>query len=253
MAQLPPVSTQDGGSSRRSTSSPRNVLIGVVVAAVLVAAAVVLAVLLNRDTEDTSAGDDSPPAATSEGGFRVGGEAVSGVEPVEVVVYDDYLCAQCAEDEAQIGGYLTEQAALGVIELEYRLVAMPGDSEVEQSYAQRAAAAAACVAEDAGVDGFLVYRRALYLNRETLVDKGYEDTDLADLARNEDFDGANDCIESDAYESWVTTNTETATAAAVEAGSVVLVEGQAADPGEDGTLQLQDMLAAVSAARAEVQ
>jgi protein-disulfide isomerase len=252
MAQLPSVSIQGDGSSRRSATSFRSLLIGVA-AAVLVAAGVVVAVLLSRDTEDTGGADDPPAGATAEGGFRVGGEAVQGLEPVQVVVYDDYLCAQCAEDEAQIGSYLTEQAGLGVIELEYRLVALPGASEVEQSYAQRAAAAAACVAEDAGVDGFLVYRRALYLNRETLVDKGYEDTDLADLARNEDLDDAGDCIESDAHESWVTTNTESATAAGVDAGSTVLVDGQAAEPGEDGTLQLQDMLAAVSAARVEAE
>jgi protein-disulfide isomerase len=219
------------------------------VAVMLVAVAILVGVLFSRGTGSSGGEASVPPSATDEGGFRVGGGKTEGVEPVEVVLYDDFLCADCAETESQLGGYLATQAETGVVDLEYRPVALPGDTAVEQTYAVRAGAAAACVAESDGIDGFLVYRRALYLNAQALTSDGYEDGALADLADDEGLDGARECIESDSYEGWVTANTEAAAAAGVEAVPAVLVAGEPVSAGEDGKLQLDDMLAAVSAAR----
>jgi protein-disulfide isomerase len=241
------VSSSDARSSRSRT------VLQAVAAVALVGLVVLVVVLLTRDGDDgSSSGSTVPASATDGGGFAYESEAeLEGFEPVPVVFYDDYVCADCAEADVQIGSYLQQQADLGVLALEYRPVALPGETSVEQSYAVRAGAAAACVAEEVGAAGFVTYRTALYANQQQLTSAGYEDTVLADLAEHEGLDAARDCIESDTYEGWVRSSTEAAAGDGVDDVPAVQVAGEPVDAGDDGALQLQDILGAVAAAQVE--
>jgi len=213
----------------------------------LVAAVVAVLLFVGRDD---AADANAPATATEDGGFRFVTEAeVEGLEPVHVAFYDDFLCAGCADAETQIGGYLRQQADLGLLELEYRPVALPGDTRVQRSYAVRAAAAAACVAENDGMDGYLTYRTSLYRNVQPLTSGGYEHDVLVDLAEQSDLTDSSDCIDSGSYESWVTARSDAAMADGVDPLPAILVEGEPVDAGQDGAVQLPDILAAVAQAQ----
>ncbi|ODT42305.1 MAG: protein-disulfide isomerase [Microbacterium sp. SCN 70-200] len=156
--------------------------------------------------------------------------------PVEIHVYVDYLSPTAREwqlaNSAQLSTWVTD----GAVTLTYHPVAMLTAKSNGTKYSLRAASAAACVATYAP-DSFFAFNADLLERQPSIDSDGLSDKMLADLAQangGDDLTRLRDCIETEAFASWVKTSTESAVAGidgtdglALTGNSLVTVNGQA--------------------------
>ncbi len=225
-----------------------------VVVVILVVAAVAIIPRLGKD-------GPTPEGVTADNGFRytaadvpgTGAPTASGtapaIAPVEVVLYEDFQCPTCKAFESAAGSYLEEQVALGAADVEYRPIAIL-DRASSTAYSTRSASAAACVYEDAGIDVYVKFHDALYANQPPEGGTGLTADNLAQIAEQS---GASDsvasCISRGAYEDWTARATEAASKAGVTGTPTVRVNGKDVTGQGGGAPSMQDLMAAISAAR----
>jgi hypothetical protein len=134
--------------------------------------------------------------------------------PVQIHVYVDYLSTPAREWQLANTTQLSSWVAEGAATLTYHPVSMLSAKSNGTKYSLRAASAAACVATYAPAS-FFAFNEDL-LNRQPAVDSdGFSDKELADLALangSDDPKRLRDCIETEAYASWVKAATERAVA-----------------------------------------
>lgn len=137
---------------------------------------------------------------------------VAETPAVEIQVYVDYLSPGAREWQLANAKQLTSWVDTGAVSLSYHPVSMLTAKSNGTKYSLRAAAAAACVAQNSP-DTFFTFNGEL-LTRQPAVDSdGFSDVELADLAQ---ASGADDpktvraCIEDGAYLSWAKAATERA-------------------------------------------
>ncbi len=131
---------------------------------------------------------------------------------VDIRVYVDYLSTGSRDFQLANVEQLSEWVSEGAATLSYYPVAMLTAKSNGTKYSLRAAAAAACVAQNSP-DYFFAYNNALLSEQPDVESDGYTDTELADLAIASGVDGpkvVRSCIEKQSYVSWARTATERA-------------------------------------------
>ena len=204
---------------RASDDRGRRSRAGLTVVIVLAAIALVAASTALLQRQESSEADDiaAPRNATESFGFRLTPAIATGTDvadpAITVAVYEDFLCPTCRQFEEQSGAFLREAVASGRIVVEYRPFTFLLSATTNE-YTQRAANAAACVADEAGVAAYAAMHDLLYVNQPPEGGAGPEDDRLVELAREAGAPDAGDCIRDRTFDAWV----EAALAEGREAG-----------------------------------
>ncbi|EFQ84658.1 DsbA-like protein [Aeromicrobium marinum DSM 15272] len=174
---------------------------------VLVIAAVAVAGYVLSGREDAAEADAATPANSTESfGFRLTPALATGTEvpdpPVTVALYEDFLCPSCRIFEERSGAYLRDAVTQGRIVLEYRPFTFLIGASTNR-YTERAANAAACVADSAGVVPYANFHDLLYANQPAEGVAGHEDPVLVDFAAQAGAPDIAACVEEERFADWV--------------------------------------------------
>jgi protein-disulfide isomerase len=226
------------------------------IALALVAVVVIVVVVITNSIRPAGPG----PANMASDGIRIGQDFVAETTPaldadddpvpsettaasdtVDIVVYLDYLCPICGQFEAANNEYIAGLVDSGAATVEYHPVAILTNQSVGTRYSNRAANAAACVANHSP-NSFFDFNTALFEQQPEEGTRGLDDAALSDIASG--IEGVVDpariatCIDDEKFGSWVTAATQRAidgpipnsTVDALPGTPLVLVNGQRYDP-----------------------
>ena len=177
----------------------------------------------------------APATATTTSGETVGNG------PVQVKLYEDFICPHCKDFENSSGSAINELVNDGKIKVTYNTVAFLDPASTTQ-YSTRAAAAAACAA-DGGK--FKEYHDALYAQQPAEGSAGLSDSQLISIGGSVGLDqnSFGPCVNSGKYKPWVASVTDQASKDGVTGTPTVVVNNQViANPTPDA------IVAAVNAA-----
>lgn len=172
-------------------------------------------------TSATSGGDDGAADAGQLEGL------------VPVVIYEDFLCPACGLLHEQAGELLSSQVAGGHISLEYRPFAFLVNASSDE-YSQRAANAAACVADLAGVPAFVTMHGLLFEHQPAEGAAGLSDAELTAFAETAGAAGVGSCITERTFDPWVAQALQAAVAADVVSTPTIWVDGISIVKSTDG-------------------
>lgn len=128
--------------------------------------------------------------------------AAGAAAPVEVILYEDFLCPACGALEQNSGAFLSSAVESGDISIEYR----PYSFLLQQStneYSQRAWNAAICVYDKGGAKAFKTYHDLLFANQPQEGGPGPEDPELISLAEQAGVTGIESCVNKQTYKRWI--------------------------------------------------
>lgn len=177
----------------------------------------------------------NPRHATEEFGFLSTGPGATGDSPVPVVITEDFLCSSCALFHSEASDFLNEQLSAGSITVEYRPISFLAAASPNE-YSQRAANAAACVADEAGVQGFLAMHDTLFEHQPKHGAAGPSDAELTEFASAAGAPEAASCIEQRRFAAWDARGLEAAVASGVRETPYVQVGGSAVVRSVNGKL-----------------
>lgn len=221
--------------------------------ALVVIVAVVGAVgLLWLQSRDDGAGVVVPQYASDDYGFVLTPELVGaeGDATDAVVLYEDFLCSSCKAFHEASGGYLADQVAAAAIALEYRPIAFLSNSAGDE-YSQRAANAAVCVADAAGVEAYATMHDLLLVHQPPSDGPGLSDAELAEYAAEAGADDISACIEDRTFGPWLDEAFEASRAADVSETPTVRVNDQTvvrSDGGEESMPGTEELSAVIDGA-----
>lgn len=162
---------------------------------------------------DTAENDDTDTAAEARQG-----------EPISVALYEDYLCSTCAVFHQESAPYLAEQLAAGTISISYHpFVFLLTQSTTE--YAQRAANAAVCVADQAGVPAYATMHALLLENQPAQGGPGLSDEQLIDFAAQSGATEVSECVRERTFSPWLEQALQAGITADVSSTPTVRVNG----------------------------
>jgi protein-disulfide isomerase len=210
------------------------------VAVLVIAGLIGWGVVASQDSGDFTA----PPGAVENGtGVKVG----SG--PVQIDIYEDFICPACGQFEQQVGSYIEEQVSIGAISVEYRPIAFL-DRMSTTDYSSRAVNAAACVFDNEGAETFHEFHDLLFANQPPEGGTGLSDDELTALAEQAGADDVDSCIADGEFDGWVEEANDSASQNNVVSTPTVYVAGEEVNGAGGGVPSLQDLLNAVLAASA---
>lgn len=123
-------------------------------------------------------------------------------ELIPVSLYEDFLCDSCKIFHEESGPYLQQLIEDETISLTYYpFTFLVNDSTDE--YAQRAANAAVCVADNAGVAAYANMHALLFENQPVRGGDGLSDETLIEYAQEAGADNVSDCITERVFDEWV--------------------------------------------------
>lgn len=177
-------------------------------------------------TTDPIAADGTPTPTASD--------STSGA--VDIRVYLDYLCPYCGQFETTNGDQIKEWVNSGAATVEIHPLAILTSRSNGTKYSERAANAAACVA-NTSPDSFFDFNALLFANQPEEGTDGLTNDELKGFVETSgaaDTATIDSCIDSKSYVSWVQDATERATSgplpgtqlANVSGTPTVLVNGQ---------------------------
>jgi protein-disulfide isomerase len=201
----------------RQEKRRRNLMVGGVVGVILLI--VLGGFLLSRSLDSTT--DVDAPAAGSEFGLTIGPDDAAN----KVVIYEDFLCPYCADLEAASREGLTELAADGKVQVEYRpfnWLSSFGD------YSARAAGAFSIVLDKSGADVAKEFHDLLFENQPAEQGPFPSDDELADLAVEAGAEDADvrDAIANNEGADWVERATKSATDTGLQGTPTVLLNDE---------------------------
>ncbi|WP_170931424.1 thioredoxin domain-containing protein [Aeromicrobium sp. PE09-221] len=209
-----------------------------------------------RGTADEQGDIAVPEHATDDYGFMLTPDLVTGtdtgdVPPVNVQVFEDFLCPSCKAFHEESGAFLAEQVASGTISLTYQPFTFLLEASTDE-YAQRAANAAACVADDAGVVAYAAMHDLLLQHQPAEGGPGLSDDQLLDFATQAGADDIAACIEERTFAPWVERALEAGRAADVTTTPTVRIGGMDVVRSTDGAESIpgpEELQFAIEAAR----
>jgi len=150
-----------------------------------------------------------------------------GTGPVRIDAFVDFLCPYCKKFEMSAGDVLAKLASDGRATLAYHPMNFLDEASTT-NYSTRAAAAAACAADQGR---FTEYAHALFAAQPREGGPGLTDTDLIELSRDAGLDHAklSACVSAGTYLDWPPYVTARAIAAGISATPTVLVAGTPVD------------------------
>jgi protein-disulfide isomerase len=219
----------------------RNLItVGIVVVVVALIAVGGWAIKSESDKNKTQDKVINPATATKDFGIVYDTEVATGKpasDPVTVVAYEDFQCPACLNFEQQSGAFLTNAVQQGEITMEYRPIAFLDGQSNGNRYSSRAASAALCVLDEAGVKGFKKMHDVLFANQPEEGTNGRTDADLIDYAKQADVTGIDACIKSERFVPWIGEATDKSRDDKVSATPTVLVDGKAVETPTVANLQ----------------
>ena len=237
---------------QRAETRRNRIVVGSIVAAVVV---VVVATAVAIAYNQQGGGDAPSGEITAEYGFVYSAESIDSdqrseeLTPVEVVLYEDFICPACGQFEQQVGSYIEEQVSIGAISVEYRPIAFL-DRMSTTDYSSRAVNAAACVFDNEGADTFHEFHDLLFANQPPEGGAGLSDDELTALAEQAGADEVDSCISDGEFDGWVEEANDSASQNNVVSTPTVYVAGEEVNGAGGGVPSLQDLLNAVLAASA---
>lgn len=196
-------------------------------------------------------GPDGPGNATRDFGFNVtprdvaaGGptpQPIPGVETVSVQIWDGFNCPDCRRFHRVVKKYLKAEAGRGHLDLTY----YPFVDEVDATtnrFAARAANAAACVGDAAGVAGYVAMRDELFRIKPGVGKPGPGDARLIELAEKAGATGIEACIVEERFAPWLAEGLSEARRLGIVEAPTLRVGGRTiVSPGKNGEGTLPDL------------
>ena len=128
-------------------------------------------------------------------------------EVANIVMYVDYLCPFCGQFEATNSESMRTMVESGAATLETHPIAILTNKSAGTQYSDRAANAAACVA-DSSPDSFFDFNAILFENQPEEGTEGLSNDELkalADEAGVSSLSTIEQCIDDEQFKSWVRT------------------------------------------------
>ncbi len=127
---------------------------------------------------------------------------------VDIRVYLDYLCPFCAQFEATNNDQISQWVTDGSATYEVHPIAILTSQSLGTRYSNRAANAAACVA-DQSPDAFLAFNNLLFTNQPDEQTEGLTNDEILDLATQAGATGSSieKCVTDGTFNAWVTAST----------------------------------------------
>ena len=225
------------------------------IALALVAVVVIVVVVITNSIKPAGPG----PANMASDGIRIGQDFVAETTPalaaddepvpsettaasdtVDIVVYLDYLCPICGQFEEANNDYIAGLVDSGAATVEYHPVAILTNSSVGTRYSNRAANAAACVA-NYSPGSFFDVNAALFESQPEEGSRGLDDAGLKDVVTGvaglQQTGRIERCIDEEQFGSWVSAATQRAVDGPIPNSDVdalggtplILVDGQRYD------------------------
>lgn len=226
-AQRQALADKIRGEHARSSRRRRNTAITLTLVGLLVGAAVMVWLSVQPPPDDGSVAE---PANASAGyGFTLtpqlaGGADVPPESTTPVSIYEDYLCPSCKIFHDETGNWLTEQVVAGNISVTYHPFTFLLTQSTDE-YAQRAANAAVCVADHAGVPAYVTMHGLLLTNQPAQGGAGLTDEQLIEFATQAGADDISSCVADRTFEPWVEKALEAGIAADVSSTPTIRVAG----------------------------
>jgi protein-disulfide isomerase len=220
---------QEGTEGRRR----RAVATAVVLVVLAAVAGVAFAVQTSLDTTGEEAA--APRGAVDTYALPIG----NAEAPVEVTVYEDFLCFVCGQFEARSRGLLKAYAATGDVSVRYQVVSTL-DHASEDDYSTRAANALAAVLDTSGPETAVLFHDLLYDHQPAEGGPGLSDEQLVDLAvqAGADRQKVAAAVKSLEFRQWVVNSTDAASSAGLNSTPTVTVDGQQVQAGSvDGLVR----------------
>jgi protein-disulfide isomerase len=188
-----------------------------VVAVLIIAGLIGWGVAAGQEKTKT-AGLTTPSVAIDEGtAFAV------GTGPVQVDIYEDFMCPACGQFESTAATTVDQLVAANKVTVRYHPIAIL-DRMSSTKYSTRSAAASAAAAQGGK---FAEYHRVLFANQPQEGSAGLDDAKLIELGKSVGLTGATfaDAVDNGTYEAWATKVTATATSRGVNGTPTVMVGG----------------------------
>jgi protein-disulfide isomerase len=190
-----------------------------VVAVLIIVGLIGWGVAAGQESEKT-AGLTTPSVAVDEGtAFAV------GTGPVQIDIYEDFICPACGQFESSAGATIEQLVATNKVTVRYHPIAIL-DRASSTEYSTRSAAAAAAAAQGGK---FAEYHRALFANQPEEGTAGLDDAKLIELGKSVGLTDPAfaDAVDKGTYKAWATKVTDTAASRGVNGTPTVLVAGTA--------------------------
>lgn len=212
---------------RKTERRRRLIVLGSIAGGLLVTVGIVWVVLASF----ASSGGRGPQNMVSDG-IKIGEDLIAlhspglreGDEPrpsapnppgvVDIKIYVDYLCENCALFEERNGTQLRTWVESGAATVEYHPIAILTSKSAGTQYSLRAANAAACVAEFAP-DSFFDFNAALFVDQPEEGSPGLSDEELLERAERAgvvNLPRVRDCVQEKRFRTWVVAATQRALA-----------------------------------------
>ncbi|KRE21221.1 thioredoxin domain-containing protein [Agromyces sp. Soil535] len=195
---------------------------GIIVAVVAVAALIGVLIFQNVQPDGPgpqnmasdgivlTAGEDGGIVAVETPALAAGATPTSTVpdesgEVANIVMYIDYLCPFCGQFEATNSDSLRTMVESGAATLEVHPIAILSNKSAGTRYSDRAANAAACVA-DSSPDSFFDFNAILFENQPEEGTEGLTNDELkalADEAGVSSVSTIEQCIDDEQFKSWL--------------------------------------------------
>lgn len=156
---------------------------------------------------------------------KIGIKASAAGEPIQTVVYFDFMCPFCSQFETQNGPELKALANEEKITVEYRSLGFLDRLSGGTNYSSRAGAAAACVA-DTSPDKYQAYLDKLFAEQPAENSKGINNATLAKYATEVGAGDITSCIDNKTFRPYQANTTALASAHGVASTPTVFMDGE---------------------------
>ena len=209
---------------RRRTLIVSLVAVLVVAGAALVGAGLVRA----RDTAPDKAPSRVPAGVAADRSGLTGSASATGAGAVRVDVYLDYLCPECRRTERALSAALDDLRSHGGVSVVYHPVAFLDGRSRPAGYSTRAAAAAACAADEGK---FERYSAVLFARQPAEQGPGLDAAQLIAAGRDTGITSASfaRCVQDAPYRPWVRYVSDVAASRKVALTPTVVVAGRRVD------------------------
>ncbi len=179
-----------------------------------------------KTVDIADAGTPPTAQATAATGLdEIGIKASGNGEPVQTVIYFDFMCPFCGDFEKTYGAELKQLASDKKITLEYRALGFLDRFSQGTNYSSRAAAAAACVA-DQSPDKYQAYLDKLFQNQPKENSKGLNNSQLKDYAKEVGAADIGSCVDAKTYRPFVNFTSALATNHGINSTPSVFMDGE---------------------------
>lgn len=169
----------------------------------------------------------TPPTAQVEKAFdleKIGIRPSAAGEPIQTVVYFDFMCPFCGNFEKQYGAQLKSLASEKKITVEYRALGFLDRFSSGTNYSSRAGAAAACVA-DKSPDKYQAFLDLLFVNQPAENSKGLDNATLKKYASDVGAADISSCVDEKTFRPYMANTTALATAHGISGTPTVFMDG----------------------------